>query len=132
MTVRDNLEKMIRYLHGQPQPASLARVVAAGVMNSSDAYEAARYGVRHGVIGRIERPGARSNERVWYRWTGQAVPPARNGRTSPSFDDLLTAWSIPNVPPCLPPATSTRTVCPIKCKPNDTTYAACLCTYFYL
>jgi hypothetical protein len=103
-------ERLIEYLREHPQPMSAAGVVMAGVMNSLDASYAIRYGVRHGVIERIKRPGARANERVQYRLTGQPLPPARKGGAVPSFDALLTAWGIARVPPQLPGEVSARMV----------------------
>jgi len=109
MKVRDNLEKLIWYCRENPQPITLARVVMANLMQAREAYEAAQYGIRHGVIVRIARPGAQSNQRVWYRWTGQPLPPIGNGSAPPSFDALLTAWGMAHAPLCLPVAAS-RTV----------------------
>lgn len=94
-------EQLIAYLREQSQPVTVARIVAAGVMNSRDASDAIQYGVRHGVFERIRRPGARANERVQYRLTGHRLPAVREAGT-PSFDALLTAWGIARIPPQLP------------------------------
>ncbi|MFL9937164.1 hypothetical protein P0D88_51570 [Paraburkholderia sp. RL18-103-BIB-C] len=110
MNARDNAEKLIDYLRRHPQPTTVAELANAGVMNSRDASDALQYGVRHGVIERIRRPGARPNERVQYRLTGRPVPSAAKGAAGPSFDGLLTAWGIARVPPRLPEHVPTRVV----------------------
>ena len=111
MKVHDNFERLIWHFRENPQPTSVTRVVMAAVMNAREAYDAIQYGIRHGVIERIECPDARPNERVQYRWTGQPMPPntKKNDTVGPSFDELLMAWGIPRVPPCLPAATSIHT-----------------------
>ncbi|CAE6866899.1 hypothetical protein R75465_08019 [Paraburkholderia aspalathi] len=101
MKNRDNAERLIDYLRKHPQPTTVAALAAAGVMNSRDASDAVQYGVRHGVIERIRRPGARPNERAQYQLTGRPSPVAPKGIAGPSFDALLTAWGIARVPPRL-------------------------------
>ncbi|MFM0515411.1 hypothetical protein [Paraburkholderia sp. RL17-373-BIF-A] len=64
MKARDNAGKLIDYLRRHPKPTTVAELASAGVMNSRDASDALQYSVRHGVIERVRRPGARSNERV--------------------------------------------------------------------
>ena len=99
MNTRRNTERLIGYLREQHQPVTIARIAAAGVMNSHDASDAIQYGVRHGVIERIKRRGARANERVQYRLTGHPLPAARKDVAAPSFDALLTAWGVAHIPP---------------------------------
>ncbi|MEM5388345.1 hypothetical protein VSR68_32975 [Paraburkholderia phymatum] len=98
MKAHGNVEKLVRWLR-EHQPATVAQIVANGVMNSRDASDAVQYGVRHGVLERIKRPGARPNERVQYRLTGQALPALKTAPAAPSFDGLLQAWSIARTPP---------------------------------
>lgn len=108
MKARDNAERLIDYLRKHPQPITVAELVAVGVMNSRDASDALQYGVRHGVIERIRRAGARPNERVQYRLTGRPAPLVAKSAAGPSFDALLTAWGIARVPPRLPSHVSTK------------------------
>jgi len=60
MKTQDNLDRLIRYLREYPEPTAVVRVAMAGVMNSREAYEAAQYGVRHGVfvchLDRLRKP----------------------------------------------------------------------------
>jgi hypothetical protein len=93
----DNARKLIEYLRAS-QPATVARVVNDGVLNSRDASDAMQFGVRHGVIERIKRQGERPGERVAYRLTGHPLAEPRKGDVSPSFDALLGAWGIAQVP----------------------------------
>ena len=110
MKVHDNIAKLIEYLREHPKPVTVAHMVAAGVMNSRDAYDAVQYGVRHGVMERIRVPGAAPRARAQYRWTGQPLPPVKNGTYGPSFDALLAAWGIARVPPRLPGYAAPRAV----------------------
>jgi pantothenate kinase type III len=98
LKTRRNAERLIGYLREQHQPVTVARIVAAGIMNSHDASDAIQYGVRHGVIERIKRRGARANERVQYRLTSHSLPATRKDVAAPSFDALLTAWGIAHTP----------------------------------
>jgi len=60
-------EQLIAYLREQPLPVIVARIVAAGIMNSRDSSGAIQYSVRHGGFERITRLGTRANERVQHR-----------------------------------------------------------------
>jgi hypothetical protein len=102
LKTRHNAERLIGYLREQHQPVTIARIAAAGIMNSHDASDAIQYGVRHGVIERSKHRGASASERVQYRLTGHPLPAARKAVAAPSFDALLTAWGAARIPPSLP------------------------------
>ena len=102
MKVRDNTVKLLDYLRRHPHPVSVRRLMADGVMDSRDASEALQYGILHGVIECIRRPGAVSGASYQYRVTGHPLPLVAKGVLTPSFDALLTAWGIARVPPVLP------------------------------
>ena len=106
MKVHVNAQKLIQWLH-KHQPATVAQIAANGLMNSRDASDAVQYGVRHGVLERVKRPGASANSRVQYRLTGQALPVPKTV-TAPSFDGLLQAWGIARTPPQLEAPTSRK------------------------
>jgi len=110
MKAHDNIAKLIEYLREHPKPFAVAHIVAAGIMDSCDASDAVQYGVRYGVMERIKVPGAAPRDRVQYRWTGQPLPPVKNGARGFSFDALLAAWGIARVPPRLPRHTAPRPV----------------------
>jgi hypothetical protein len=97
--VRENLAKLIEYLSENPRPFTVASVVAAGVLNSRDAYDALQHGVRNGVILRSKAPDEWPKNRTVYRWTGYPFPPSKQGAVGPSFDALLVAWGMARVPP---------------------------------
>jgi hypothetical protein len=50
-------QKLVVYLR-RHQPATVAAVVLAGLMTSREARGGLQYGIRHGVIERVKRPGA--------------------------------------------------------------------------
>ncbi len=106
MKAHENAEKLTRWLR-QHQPATVAQIAANGVLNSRDASDAVQYGVRHGVLERMKRPGASGNARVQYRLTGQALP-VRKAVAAPSFDGLLQAWGIARTPPNIESHTSRK------------------------
>jgi len=106
MKTHDNASKLMQWLH-KHQPATVAQIAANGVLNSRDASDAVQYGVRHGVLERIKRPGASGNARVQYRLTGQALPVLKNV-SGPSFDGLLHAWGIARTPPNIKARTSRK------------------------
>ena len=107
-----NAERLIAYLREQSAPVTVAHVAEAGVMNSRDATHAVQYGVRHGAIERIKRPGARVTERVLYCLTGQPLQVRTEETLAPSFDALLMAWGIARVPPQLPGRVSVQVQTP--------------------
>jgi hypothetical protein len=110
MKVRENFSKLIDYLCKNPEQTTVESIVAAGVLNSRDAYDALQYGVRNGVILRTKAAGVWPKGRALYRWTGHPFPAVKNGAAGPSFDALLTAWGIARVPPCIPGYSPSRRV----------------------
>jgi hypothetical protein len=98
-------EKLVTYLRSH-QPATVAAIVLAGVMTSKEAGGGLQYGIRHGVIERVKRPGAAYNGRLQYRLTGRRLPRVSlaedDGASAPSFDALLSAWGIAPVAPPVP------------------------------
>jgi hypothetical protein len=106
MKAHDNAQKLIRWLR-QNQPATVAQIAANGVLKSRDASDAVQYGVRHGALERVKRPGVSANERVQYRLTGQALPVLKTV-AAPSFDGLIQAWGIARTPPQLAARTSRK------------------------
>ena len=106
MKTHNNTKKLMQWLR-QHQPATVAQIAANGVLNSRDASDAVQYGVRHGALDRVKRPGVSGNERVQYRLTGQALPVLKAAAT-PSFDGLLQAWGIARTPPELEAYTSRK------------------------
>ncbi|MFL9998584.1 hypothetical protein PQR34_45530 [Paraburkholderia sediminicola] len=122
MKTYDNLQRLIAWWRESPEPATITTLVKAGLLTSGDASNTIQYGMRHGVIQRIDLQCGRPSERTVYRWTGQPSPPAPIERkrgpiagakaaaaqTGPSFDALLSAWGIATVPPRLPTTHSPR------------------------
>lgn len=107
MKAHSNAQKLVGWLR-QYQAATVAQVAATGMMNSRDASDAVQYATRHGVLERINRPGASASERVQYRLTGHALPVLKTSPAAPSFDGLLLAWGIARTPPRLPARTSRK------------------------
>jgi hypothetical protein len=110
MKVHGDIAKLLDYLRKNPQPLTVTNVAMAGLMNSRDAYHALEYGVRNGVIERIQVPRSSLKERVQYRSTGRPLLPGKTNAAGPSFDALLAAWGIARVPPSLPSHTKPRRV----------------------
>lgn len=120
MKAYDNLVRLLAWWRENPQPATITALVKAGLITAGDASHTMQYGMRHGVVERLEREGSRPSERAVYQWTGKPLPPPGPDRqpirdrvtgpdtlrpaTGPSFDALLTAWGIALNPPRLPPA----------------------------
>lgn len=104
MKAHDNAKKLMQWMR-QHQPATVAQIAANGVLNSRDASDAVQYGVRHGVLEPMKRPGASGNARVQYRLTGQPLPVLKTV-AAPSFDGLLQAWGIAQIPPNIEAPTS--------------------------
>ena len=96
-----NTQKLIEYLRTN-QPATVTHVVNDGVLNSREASDAMQFGVRRGVIECIKRKGESPSERVIYRLTGHQLAEPRKVGVAPSFDALLNAWGIAQVPPEMP------------------------------
>jgi hypothetical protein len=97
--VHDDITVLVAYLRERQRSATVATMVAAGIMNPRNASHAIQYGIQHGVLERIKVTGAAPNERIQYRWTGHPLSQVKRGMAVPSFDALLTAWGIPLVPP---------------------------------
>jgi hypothetical protein len=106
MKAHDNAKQLMQWLR-QHEPATVAQIAANGVLNSRDASDTVQYGVRHGVLERMKRPGAIGNARVQYRLTGQALPVLKTV-AAPSFDGLLQAWGIARTPPHIEAHTSRK------------------------
>jgi hypothetical protein len=98
-------QKLVAYLRTD-QPATVAAIVLAGLMTSREARGGVQYGIRHGMIERVKRPGAAYNERTGYRLTGRSLPAVivaeDNDASGPSFDALLDVWGIAPLPPPMP------------------------------
>jgi hypothetical protein len=110
MKVHLNIAVLLEYMRERSLPVTVTEIAAAHVMGTNDAYHALQYGVRNGVIERIEASESSLKDRVQYRWTGQTLRCGKKGEGGPSFDALLAAWGIARVPPCLPSFTSPRRV----------------------
>lgn len=110
MKLYRNVLKLIEYLGECPRPMTVALIARAGVLSSRDASDALQYGIRLGVIERIDGQELPLKRRFLYRLTGQPLPPVSGGVIGPSFDALLAAWGIARVPPRLPCYTSLRRV----------------------
>jgi hypothetical protein len=106
MKALGNVAKLIEYLRSRSQPASVARIVADGVMTANEAYYALRCGIRNGVVERINGADGRPNEQARYRWTGRSLPLDKRVVRGHSFDALLAAWGMATVPPRIPRPTS--------------------------
>ena len=100
MKLYDKAQKLIAWWPAN-QPATVKQIASAGILNSRDASEAIRYGMRHGTIESVKREGAHPDERELYRLTGQPLPVAGKAPSPPSFDELLSAWGIARVAPQL-------------------------------
>jgi hypothetical protein len=98
-------EKLITYLRSH-QPATIPTIVLAGVMTATEARGGLQYGIRHGVIERVKRPGATNSDRLQYQLTGRCLPKVmfadNDDLSAPSFDALLSVWGIEPVPPPVP------------------------------
>ncbi|EEF24995.1 conserved hypothetical protein [Ricinus communis] len=104
---RANAEQLVQWLE-RNQPATLARVVSAGVMSMADAANALQYGIRHRIIVRDGLPDAAPGGACRYRLTGRPLVFERPSVIVNPFDALLTAWGIALVPPELPGRLSVR------------------------
>lgn len=91
-----NVGRLVEYLV-KHEPCTVKTVVRSGLMTSSEAHAALRYGISHGVIAWEKHPAAPPDERIEYRLTGQ--PLIGNNAPPPSFDALLEAWGMPLKPP---------------------------------
>lgn len=98
---RANAEQLVQWLETN-QPATLARVVSAGVMSMADAANALQYGIRHRIIERDASPDAGPGGAYRYRLTGRPLVLERPTIVANPFDALLMAWGIARVPPELP------------------------------
>lgn len=101
MKAHHNAEKLFVWLL-QHQPATIKQITASGLLNSREASDSVRYAIRCGVIEAHRRAGAAAEERVPYQLTGRPLPAPKTAAPAPSFDALLSAWGIAQVPPTLP------------------------------
>jgi len=106
MEAHRNAEKLIKLL-AKNKPASVAHVVASGLLNIRDTQDAFQYGVNAGVFDRIKVEGAGRSERTQYSWNGKPLP-ADPGAPAPTFEPLLEAWGIAIIPPMLRHESSRR------------------------
>jgi hypothetical protein len=103
---RANTEQLMQWLEAN-QPATLARVVSAGVMSMADAANALQYGIRHRIIERDESLGGPGGA-YRYRLTGRPLAFEHAPVVTRPFDALLTVWGIALEPPELPGRLSVR------------------------
>ena len=106
MKAHRNVEKLLKFL-GKNKPASVAHVVASGLLNIRDTQDAFQYGVNAGVFDRIKVEGAGRGERTQYTWNGKQLP-ADLGAPALTFEPLLEAWGIAIIPPMLQHESSRR------------------------
>jgi hypothetical protein len=104
---RANTEQLVQWLEVN-QPATLARVVSAGVMSMADAANALQYGIRHRIIERDESLDSGPGGAYRYRLTGRPLASECAPVLNRPFDALLTVWGIALEPPELPGRLSVR------------------------
>lgn len=98
---RANVDALLIYLRGKPR-VTLAQIVSDGLLNSGEASDAVRFGMRHGLILTTRFPEKPPAERVVYRLAGGGSRPAGPDVYRLSFDALLAAWGIASVAPEIP------------------------------
>lgn len=104
--LRRNAEKLITLL-GKNKPASVAHIVALGLLTILDTQDAFQYGVNAGVFDRVKVEGATRSERTQFSWNGKQLP-SNPGAPEPKFEPLLDAWGIAIIPPMLRHESSRR------------------------
>ena len=95
MKAHERAKQLIAWLR-RHEPATIAQIVASGMMERREAAQTVLYCVRFGVVERIGIPSG-VRERPRYRLTGRDLPAPKT--TAPhSFEGLLSAWGVGKIP----------------------------------
>jgi hypothetical protein len=105
-SVHENAEALLAWMRERSH-ATVADIVASGLMASRTASDVVQYACRCGALARDVRKGASARDRISYRVTGVALPAPR-APSVPTFDCLLSAWGIALDPPHLATTASRR------------------------
>jgi hypothetical protein len=97
MKVYERAKRLIAWMR-RHEPATIAQIVAGGMMDRREASQTVLYCVRYGVLEKVSSPASGRRERARYRLTDRDLPAPKQTADSHSFDSLLSAWGICKYP----------------------------------